>query len=67
MKFQANGPTIAFNAIKKLLREYYNKGMKESDDLLLDIVPELFETEDIKIGIKSFKEKGPGKAIFKGK
>jgi enoyl-CoA hydratase/carnithine racemase len=67
MKFQSMGPTIAFNTIKRLLKEYYNKGLKDSDQLLLEIVPELFETEDIKIGIESFKKNGPGKAIFKGK
>jgi len=67
MKIQSNGPTIAFDTIKKLLREYYNKGLEKSDKLILNIVPKLFETEDIKIGIETFKNKGPGKAIFKGK
>jgi len=67
MKFQSYGPTIAFDTIKQLLREYYNKGLEESDKLLQDIVPKLFNTEDIKIGIESFKKAGPGKAIFKGK
>ncbi len=67
MKFQSNGPTIAFNTIKRLLREYYEHGLEKSDKLLLEIVPKLFETKDITIGIESFKKKGPGKAIFKGK
>jgi len=67
MKFQSNGPTIAFDTIKKLLREFYNKGLAESDELLQEIVPKLFATEDIKIGIESFKKNGPGKAIFRGK
>jgi len=67
MKIQSNGPTIAFDTIKRLLREFYDKGLEESDRLLLNIVPKLFETEDIKIGIETFKKKGPGKAIFKGK
>jgi enoyl-CoA hydratase/carnithine racemase len=67
MKIQSNGPTMAFATIKSLLREYYKKGLEESDELLLKIVPKLFETEDIKIGIESFKMKGPGKAIFRGK
>ena len=67
MKIQSNGPTIAYDVIKRLLREYYNKGLEESDNLLQEIVPKLFETEDIKIGIESFKKEGPGKAIFKGK
>ena len=67
MKIQSDGPTIAYGVIKRLLREYYNKGLEESDNLLQEIVPKLFETEDIKIGIESFKKEGPGKAIFKGK
>jgi enoyl-CoA hydratase/carnithine racemase len=67
MKIQSNGPTLAFNTIKKLLREYYDNGLEKSNNLLIEIVPKLFDTEDIKIGIESFKTKGPGKAIFKGK
>jgi enoyl-CoA hydratase/carnithine racemase len=67
MKIQSNGPTLAYDVIKRLLREYYNKGLKDSDNLLQEIVPKLFETEDIKIGIESFKKVGPGKAKFKGK
>jgi enoyl-CoA hydratase/carnithine racemase len=67
MKIQSNGPTIAYDVIKRLLREYYNKGLEDSDNLLQEIVPKLFETEDIKIGIESFKKEGPGKAKFKGK
>ncbi|MFX0033902.1 MAG: enoyl-CoA hydratase/isomerase family protein [Promethearchaeota archaeon] len=67
MKIQSTGPTLAFATIKKLLEEFYNKGLKDSDNLLLNIVPNLFETEDIKIGLESFKKKGPGKAIFRGK
>lgn len=67
MKFQSNGPTLALDTIKRLLREYYGNGLEDSDKLLVNIVPKLFNTEDIKIGIESFKKQGPGKAIFKGK
>jgi len=67
MKSQANGPTIAFDTIKRLLKDYYNEGLAKSDESLIKIVPQLFETEDIKIGIESFKKQGPGKANFKGK
>ena len=67
MRFQSIGPTIALDTIKRLLREYYEKGIEASDELLVNLVPKLFETEDIKIGIESFKKQGPGKAIFKGK
>ena len=67
MKAQARSPTLAFDTIKLLLKEYYNAGLDQSDELLIKIVPDLFETEDIQIGIESFKKQGPGKAVFKGK
>jgi len=67
MRYQSNGPTLAFNAIKVILREYYDKGLEDSDKLLQEIVPKLFKTDDIKAGIESFKKNGPGKAIFSGK
>jgi enoyl-CoA hydratase/carnithine racemase len=67
MKFQSNGPTLALDTIKILLREYFGHGLEDSDKLLLNIVPKLFNTEDMKIGIESFMKQGPGKAIFKGK
>jgi enoyl-CoA hydratase/carnithine racemase len=67
MKFQSNGPTIALDTIKRLLREYYENGIEKSDELLVNLVPKLFETEDIKIGIESFKKQGPGKALFNAK
>ena len=41
MRFQTNGPTIAFDTMKQLLREYYNNGLVDSDKLLLKIVPNL--------------------------
>ena len=67
MNFQSKGPTIALDTIKRLLRKYYQNGLEDSDKLLIDIVPKLFKTEDVKIGIESFKKQGPGKAIFIGK
>jgi enoyl-CoA hydratase/carnithine racemase len=67
MKALSNGPTIVYGTVKELLKEYYTNGIEKSDNLLLEIVPKLFETQDIKIGIESFKKKGPGKALFKGK
>lgn len=60
----AEGPTLAYAITKKLHSEYYNEGLKKSDELLLEIVPPLFETKDFINGVKSLLENGPGKAKF---
>jgi enoyl-CoA hydratase/carnithine racemase len=63
----AKGPTIALRAAKLAI----NKGMSMSQSEGLVFEREqfaaLFATEDQKIGMKSFLEKGPGKAEFVGK
>lgn len=67
MKKLAEGPTLAHAATKKLHSRYYSKGVDSSDDLLLQIVPPLFETSDFVNGVQSLLGKGPGKAKFEGK
>lgn len=66
MQRLADGPTLAFAATKRLHSEYYNQGLNSSDELLLEVVPPLFESEDFVNGVKSLIENGPGKAKFKG-
>lgn len=63
----AQGPTLAYGVSKKLNSAYYNEGRNSSDDLLLEIVPPLFETDDFIGGVKSLMENGPGKAKFTAK
>jgi enoyl-CoA hydratase/carnithine racemase len=46
MKMLAEGATLAHAVTKELHREYYNEGPNRSDELLLEIVPPLFETKD---------------------
>jgi len=67
MKLLAEGPTLAHNTTKKILNELESKGSLESDRLLREIVPPLFESEDVKEGVKSFLSRGPGKATFNGR
>jgi len=64
MERLAQGPTLAYAVTKRLHSEYYSKGLNCSDDLLLEIVPPLFETKDFVNGVKSLIENGPGKAKF---
>lgn len=66
IKRLAEGPTSAHAVTKRLHSEYFYCGLNSSDDLLLEIVPPLFETHDFIDGIKSLIENGPGKAKFKG-
>lgn len=55
---------MAHAITKKPHSEYFNNGLDSSDDLLLEIVPPLFETEDFINGDKSLQESDPGKAKF---
>lgn len=64
MKMLAEGATLAHAVTKQLHREYYNEGPNASDDLILEIVPPLFETQDFINGVQSLIENGPGKAKF---
>ena len=64
IKKLSEGPTLAHAVTKRLHNEYYNHGSNSSDDLLLEIVPALFETNDFMNGVKSLMDNGPGKAKF---
>jgi enoyl-CoA hydratase/carnithine racemase len=63
----ADGPTRANHATKRVVRAYLDGGVKNADDDVPDIVAPLFESEDLKGGVRSFLENGPGKATFEGK
>lgn len=64
MKKLCEGATLAYGITKKLHGEYYSNGLDSADDLLLQLVPPLFATEDFINGVKSLLENGPGKAKF---
>ncbi len=67
MKSLSNGPTMAHGATKKILKAFSDNGRLESDKVLMDVVPPLFESEDLKTGIESLLKEGPGKARFSGR
>lgn len=62
----AKGPASLRN-IKKSVDEGYDLPMDEALKLESQEFRASFRTEDAKIGVKSFLEKGPGKATFTGK
>ena len=63
----ADGPTLANNATKRVVRAYLDGGVRAADDAVPEIVAPLFESDDLKGGVRSFIENGPGKATFEGR
>lgn len=62
----AVGPTQAFAAAKEILRRYEADGVAGALADTTAIASELFDTDDLKHGMRSFLEDGPGKASFTG-
>lgn len=63
----AKGAVIAQGLIKRAVNEGLERDLDKGLDLEAECFIEAFKTEDAKIGITSFMEKGPGKAEFVGK
>ena len=63
----ANGPTVAHNATKQIVRAFLDDGVHGADDRAADIGAPLFATSDLQNAVKSFLEQGPGKATFEGR
>lgn len=63
----AAGPTRAFGAAKQILRHFESGGVPEAIAHTTAIASELFDTEDLQHGMRSFLEDGPGKATFTGR
>jgi enoyl-CoA hydratase/carnithine racemase len=70
MRFAARlaaGPTVANAATKRLVRAYLEEGVRGADARVGEIAGGLFATEDLKGGVRSFLEQGPGRARFEGR
>jgi enoyl-CoA hydratase len=63
----AAGPTKANAATKRIVRAYLDEGVRGADARIGEVVAPLFDTEDLKGGVRSFLEEGPGKATFRGR
>ena len=62
----AQGPSIALGLAKQAVDFGLDGNLKDGLDLELRLFSESFSTNDAAIGIKSFLERGPGKATFTG-
>jgi enoyl-CoA hydratase/carnithine racemase len=63
----ASGPTKAHAVTKRVVRAYLEGGVDRADAEVSELVGSLFETEDLKRGVRSFLAEGPGKATFEGR
>jgi enoyl-CoA hydratase/carnithine racemase len=63
----ADGPTRAHAATKRIVRGYLEGGVEEADRITPGMFAELFATEDLQNGVRSFLAEGPGKATFEGR
>nr|MBA3907561.1 enoyl-CoA hydratase/isomerase family protein [Pseudonocardiales bacterium] len=62
----ANGPSAAYAAAKKAVDGGLDTDLRTGLDLESEMFAALFATDDLRIGMTSFVENGPGKAEFTG-
>lgn len=63
----AQGPTLAHAATKQLAYIAANEGVVAADRAMAEIQAPIWTSEDLKIGLESFKKSGPGLAKFVGR
>ena len=63
----ATGPTLAHAATKRVIRDFVEGGIERANDHVGQVAGQLFETEDLQQAVRSFLERGPGKATFNGR
>lgn len=63
----ADGPTRAHAATKQVMAAYEDGGVPAANRVVTAIAASLYETEDLRGGIRSFLTEGPGKASFTGR
>jgi enoyl-CoA hydratase/carnithine racemase len=62
----ATGPTLAHGATKQVIRDYLQGGVELANERVGGVAGELFETDDLQQAVRTFLDRGPGHATFKG-
>jgi enoyl-CoA hydratase/carnithine racemase len=62
----AHGPTVAHAATKQLVHIAVNQGVGAADEAMAEIQKPIWGSEDLKLGLASFRANGPGLAKFVG-
>ena len=63
----AHGPTVAHAATKRLVHVAVNEGVLAADEAMAEIQKPIWASEDLKIGLASFRDNGPDLAKFTGR
>jgi len=63
----AHGPTVAHAATKELVHIAVNQGVSAADEAMAEIQKPIWASEDLQIGLASFRANGPGLAKFVGR
>jgi enoyl-CoA hydratase len=63
----AEGPTRAHAATKAIVRGQLDGGVRGADALVPQLAGDLFATDDLKGGVRSFLDQGPGHATYEGR
>jgi enoyl-CoA hydratase/carnithine racemase len=63
----AHGPTLAHAATKALVEVAVNEGVAAADARMAELQAPIWASEDLKIGLASFRRNGPGQAKFDGR
>lgn len=63
----AVGPTRAHAATKEVLAHFEAGGVPAANERITGIAAGLYDTEDLRGGVRSFLDDGPGKATFTGR
>jgi len=58
---------VAHAATKRLVHIAVNEGIVAADEAMAEIQKPIWASEDLKIGLASFRENGPGLAKFTGR
>jgi enoyl-CoA hydratase/carnithine racemase len=63
----AHGPTVAHAATKKLVNIAVNEGVDATDRAMFEIQKPIWASKDLRAGLDSFLQNGPGLATFEGR
>jgi enoyl-CoA hydratase/carnithine racemase len=63
----ANGPTIAHAATKQVAYIAANQGVRDADEQMGKLQEPIWGSEDVRSGLASFRQNGPGLAKFAGR
>ena len=63
----ANGPTVAHASTKAIVSHAVSHGVHATDEAMYELQSDIWESEDLKIGLASLAADGPGAARFEGR